>query len=213
MKKFTYKYSQPEEYRFSLDSIEMPLLVARYLQGSPNLPSDLKVLDLCAGCGVIGFELHFHYRKIAQVDFVEVQSVYNSHFELNRDQVQESTKSDTQFKFLNLNYDQLLAEDFFEAYDLVVCNPPYFEVDQGRLSPSDFKNRCRFYMDSDFETLVRVLGHVIRPSGMAYLLLRPLSEHKKDLLSRLRSLLPTGIQMEVVGDVRGTFLVRLLKPA
>nr|WP_232004068.1 hypothetical protein [Legionella jordanis] len=42
--------------------------------------SSLKVLDLCAGCGVIGFELSWHLQGIRQIDFIEVQDIYTEYF-------------------------------------------------------------------------------------------------------------------------------------
>ncbi len=221
---FTYNYSQPEEYRFSLDSVEMPWEVAVHLreriqednQQKKSSPSEYlrnqmrfwKTLDLCAGCGVIGFELNFHLPQIRQIDFVEVQPVYLSHFEANLGKVQH----EGEFRFLNQNYDELLGNpEFQEKYQLILCNPPYFKIEQGKLSPSEFKNRCRFFIDSTFEKLIQSIDHCLAPEGEAYLLLRDLEDHGIDLLMDLKQMIAGRLQCENLTFVRGTYLLKLYR--
>ncbi len=189
----------------------MPLRVAQLLKSSSADLQQLKVLDLCSGCGVVGFELHFHLPSVVAIDFVEVQSVYQSYFEKNLELVKAATSTHSVFRFLNQNYDQLLTNNFANRYDVVVCNPPYFEKDQGRLSPNEFKNRCRFYLDSDFETLIHAILHVLQIGGQGFVLVRPLSEHKKNLLKQLEILIEGCAVMEQLEDIRGTHLIKITK--
>ncbi|HAU1291084.1 TPA: SAM-dependent methyltransferase, partial [Legionella pneumophila] len=72
---FTYNYKQPDEYHFSLDSIHLAKFVAKQLKPYRDLGS-LRVLDLCAGCGIIGIELSWHLQAIRQIDFIEIQDIY-----------------------------------------------------------------------------------------------------------------------------------------
>lgn len=221
---FTYNYSQPEEYRFSLDSIEMAWAVAqhfkeRMLEDSrqkKSSPSEYlknqtrfwNVLDLCAGCGVIGFELNFHLPQFRKIDFVEVQEVYREHFEANRAKVQ----NEGEFHFLNMNYEDILKQpEMAQRYDLILCNPPYFKIEQGKLSPSEFKNRCRFFIDSTFEKLLQAIDYSLSDKGEAYLLLRTLEEHGFDLLAELRTAIRGQLKCENLTMVRGTFLLKLYR--
>ena len=71
---FTYQYAQPGEYHFSMDSIHLAESVAKHLQSREDLAS-LRVLDLCAGCGVIGIELSWYLPLLKKIDFVEIQDV------------------------------------------------------------------------------------------------------------------------------------------
>ncbi len=205
---FTYKYSQPFEYRFSLDSIEMAWVVSQEFAKLPSEQlAEMKVLDLCAGCGVIGFELNFHIPSLKKIDFVEVQKNYAEHFEANRDLV----KNEGQFEFRSMNYDQLLVPTFQNRYDLILSNPPYFRREQGKLSPSDFKNRCRFFIDSTFEKLIESIDHCLKPTGEAFLLLRSLEEHDIDSLQELRDLIRGKLKCENLAMIRGTYLLKLYR--
>ena len=211
-------YSQPPEYRFSHDSIELGARAARLIQGHRG---PLRVLDLCAGCGVVGLEL----AKLAwldssidiSVDFNEVQEVYRPHFERNCEWIKNSVSANAvgvaardghlKFQWLPGNYESLLVDEFVGTYDLVVSNPPYFDETQGRLPPSDFKARCRFFLDSDFATLWRVACHVLKPSGKALVLVRDLGDHGLDRRVVLDEVLKKRGTWTECPTIRGTGLI------
>lgn len=201
----TFQYSQPDEYRFSHDSVFLAQFVFDRVKG--RLSPEYAVLDLCAGCGIVGLDFMFHSQKElgfvpGQFDFLEVQEIYRSHFDQNVNRLGEV---DSKMRFLNANYSDLLNAHASQ-YDLILCNPPYFLKNEGTLSPSDFKNRCRFFIDSDIETLVRSITYVLKPGGEAYLLLR-----EEKLLARIASLLVQNEVAQLVGDIRGTPLVIISK--
>jgi tRNA1(Val) A37 N6-methylase TrmN6 len=206
-RQFTYNYSQPDDYHFSLDSIELPFKVAQLLERENH--HNLKVMDLCSGCGVVGLELHFHLPAIRELNFVEVQR--EAYEKFIHENISKVKPSETQFQIHWMNYEKLLSPEYMDQFDLVVSNPPYFEPDQGKLSPSQFKNRCRFYLDSPFETLIDVLLHILKPMAPAYILLRSLEEHNKNLRQRLQLRTLGRAQVQVIDLIRGTELVKILK--
>ncbi|MFM6928274.1 MAG: methyltransferase [Bdellovibrio sp.] len=209
---FTFNYSQPEEYRFSHDSIFLARRVFE-LYRDKNL-AELKGLDLCAGCGVIGLEFLFHCRKEHSTvphrfDFLEVQAeTYRPHFEKN---VVSLGPIATQIGFKAQNYADLLNVSSEDQYDLILCNPPYFHVGQGTLSPSSFKNRCRFFLDADFTTLLKGIEHALKPGGRAYILLREQSQHGWSALDEAIKVVSPQIKMKSLGDIRGTGFIELAK--
>ncbi len=204
---YTFQYSQPSEYRFSHDSV---FLARHVFERLKNLSLEsYRILDLCAGCGVVGLDFLFHCENElgllpTRCDFIEIQSEYLAHFSVNAQRF-----SRDHIHFINSNYECLLSAEFFRLYDLIICNPPYFQVTQGKLSPSEFKNRCRFYMDSDFATLLRGIENSLRPGGIAFVLMRDLSDHGLDVLAEARGILSAGITLRVTGEVRGTTLIEL----
>lgn len=204
---YSYDYHQPEDYRFSLDSVFLAQKVAEDLKSLPH-PETLRVLDLCAGCGVVGLELHFHMKSLKKIDFLEVQEVYLEYFEKNSLQAKSP---DSEFHFLQMNYAELIQEKFKEVYDVIISNPPYFFQGEGLLSPNEFKNRCRFFLDSSFQKLIEATLYSLKPNGKAYLLMRPGSHHGRDLLEEIKKLSKGLSSVQVLDEVRGTNIVMLVK--
>lgn len=212
---FTMKYSQPAEYHFSHDSVFLARYVFEWVQKKTNLQLH-SVADFCSGCGIVGldFLIHLYQNKNnlpESVDFIEVQEAYQKHFEHNVSQFQLLCPPGVRSHFLNQNYSELLTQPlFFEKYDLILCNPPYFNLGQGKLSPSEFKNRCRFFIDSDFDQLLKSIRHSLNNQGVAFVLLRSLKDHKIEYdLKKLSQ--DFGVDLEIVCDIRGTDVLKIQK--
>ncbi|GIL16754.1 MAG: hypothetical protein BroJett040_05050 [Oligoflexia bacterium] len=214
---FTMNYSQPEEYRFSLDSVAAPKVIADRMKNRQVCGESFQVMDICAGCGVMGMELSFFLPQIQNIHFVEVQEVYRSHFEENLKTLKDTLKktqnrTDLNGDFHLMNYESLIGHpQWRESMDLILANPPYFHPSQGKLSPSEFKNRCRFFIDSSFEKLIEAILFVLKPGGEAYILIRDLQDHSMDFIRELEKLIAGQAQSEIVADIRGTHLVRIQK--
>ncbi len=205
---FTYRYQQPDEYHFSLDSIHFAEFIAKHVESRKDLTT-LRVLDLCAGCGVIGIEFSWYRREISQIDFVEVQDIYTEYFYKN---VTLVNRPELQLRWHNINYDVLLGKNWENRFDLILSNPPYFREGHGPLSPSTFKNRCRFYLDSSFANYILAIANTLAPGGEAYFLLRPLQQHGYDLLADIQELLKeTNVSLEKITQIRGTDVILLKK--
>lgn len=205
---FTYHYQQPDEYHFSLDSIYLARFVAAQLESQENLDT-LRVLDLCAGCGVIGIELSWHLRAIRHIEFVEIQDVYTACFYKNLATV---NRPELQCNWHLLNYDALHEEKWAGTFDLILSNPPYFQAGHGMLSPSEFKNRCRFFLDSTFANYIRALENTLAMNGKAYFLLRPLAHHGFDLLSDIQQLIQDpAVTVQKIAHIRGSDIILLEK--
>jgi tRNA1(Val) A37 N6-methylase TrmN6 len=205
---FTYNYNQPHEYHFSLDSIYLAQFVALEMKTYTDL-SSLRVLDLCAGCGVIGIELSWHLRAIRQIDFMEIQDIYTEYFYQNLAKV---NRPELQCRWHLLNYDELQKKTWKKKYDLIISNPPYFHPDHGMLSPSIFKNRCRFYLDSSFTNYILALENSLAHKGKAFFLLRSLKHHGLDLFSDIQQIVPkSAVTVKKIAHMRGTDIILLEK--
>lgn len=166
--------------------------------------SNFDVLDLCSGCGIIGLDFLFHLRtdhkaQPRSLDFVEVQDIYREHFEENLRRLGGPTSS---LRFLCQNYETLIKSP--KKYDLILCNPPYFQPHEGKLSPSEFKNRCRFFIDSSLEVLLQVFQQNLQSNGHAYFLFRETPSLKiQDLQKHLKA------DLQKSREIRGTALVKI----
>jgi tRNA1Val (adenine37-N6)-methyltransferase len=205
---FTYHYQQPSEYHFSLDSIQFAEFVAQHMRQQSNL-SSLRVLDLCAGCGVIGIELSWYLRELKQFDFMEVQDIYTDYFKQN---VITVNRPELELRWHVSNYDVLLEDIWKEKFDLIISNPPYFLAGHGTYSPSEFKNRCRLFLDSSFANFIFAMRNSLKMGGKAYFLLRPLPQHGQDVLALVQELLQgSNILVSNLTNIRGTHVVMLEK--
>jgi tRNA1Val (adenine37-N6)-methyltransferase len=204
--RFTYRYEQPEFYRFCQDSVIFPWVVAQAIKHDFQQTPE-KVLDVCAGCGVIGFELSAYLPEIKSIDFLEVQQNFQSTFERNR----EIAGRDSSFRFLNINYEELLKIEHADSYDLIVGNPPYFQTPEGKLSQNQEQNRCRFFIDSDLAHLVRSITNALKIGGVAYLLVKTGDQHGRSVLGQLMLSCGDSIDISAHALVRETGVVRLQK--
>lgn len=207
--RFTCDYSQPVSYRFSLDSILLAKAAARDFRARPWAP-EARVLDLCAGAGVVGLEFAFLEPRAKRFDFVEVQeSEYLPHFEAN---LEKAGPLGLEARWFGVNHTELArAEEFRGLYDLVLCNPPYFEPDRGLIPPDPLKARSRFFIDASFGDLVESLMHLMKSGGLAYVLTRDQKDHGDDRTRELERGLAGRARLLRTEDLRGTCLQVLEK--
>ncbi len=164
-----WNYSQPNFYKFSEDSIEL----TKYLvEKSPKKFST--TLDLCSGCGVLGIELISH-EIITSCDFLELQPEFLNH-------ILENIKNLETFA---LNYSIYIGaigdflkgqpDKFFKKYELIIANPPFFNIEDGRLSPSNQgRNQCRFFLKDNYQIFFNFITRALKNDGVCYFITREL---------------------------------------
>jgi tRNA1(Val) A37 N6-methylase TrmN6 len=201
---FTYTYSQPEGYRFCQDSILFPHFVAGQI--GPRVTADTRLLDVCAGCGVVGFELQYHLPQIQRMDFLEIQDEFAAHFAANRE-----ITNNPHSRFLNENYARLSMPEYASRYDFILGNPPYFMSDEGKLSGRSLNDRARFFIDEKFETLIEGVMHTLKPAGEAYLLVKSGGAHGRDSLREVRRICGVIARAEFIAPIRQTQILKIVK--
>ncbi len=206
----TMKYDQPEDYHFSHDSIFLARRVFELVQD--NQLKINRVLDLCSGCGIVGIDFIFHLKKAQftppqHVDFLEIQEIYRPYFEKNVLRLD----SPVPCKFINENYKNFSAiEKLGNKYDLIISNPPYFREGHGTLSKSEFKNRCRFFIDAEFKDLILSIEYLLAETGKAFILVKSLDRHGIDVENEMQQF-TKNLNFKKLGHIRATDLFEISK--
>lgn len=141
-----------EGYRFSVDAVLLGHFVG------PGKGS--AVLDLGSGCGVISLILAHRYPEIAitclelQADLVALiqRNIITNNFE-DRLYAQQGDVT---------RIDKVVDP---ETFDLVVCNPPYGQVDSGRLSQGDEQLLARHEIKATVSDFIRAAAFAVRNRG------------------------------------------------
>ncbi len=141
-----------EGYRFSIDA----LLVAHFC--SPR-PKD-RIMDLGTGCGVIPLILA-HRRKDAEIIGVELQPPLAA---LARRNVALNGFS-RRIQILEADLKDIRSAENQEAFDLVLTNPPYYEVETGRINPQPEKAVARHEVYAKLEDLLLTASHILSKKG------------------------------------------------
>lgn len=189
-------YHQPDFYRFNQDS----LLLAQFVMN--QMESAGHIIDLGAGCGVLGIELARRL-KPKSVTFLEVQSEYGPSLEKN---IREFLPSEIPGNILISSFGEFSSE---KKWDLIVCNPPYFFPDSGRPSPDSRRNIARSFLIDNWEILLNLISKSLTNEGAAFLVL------KKDevIWKRVMAVIPETLlwEREDAEDVLFLTLSRLDK--
>lgn len=173
-------YLQPEFYRFSEDSLHLVRTIDEL-----NLIHGEKVMDLCAGSGVVGLEYSLRTQSVKQLDFCEIQEDFLDYLKQNE---KLFLRPGIQSNLYHDSYKNLLQrKELKHQYDCVLSNPPYFHPNHGLTSPDEKKNRCRFFMDASLEDLIDVYFHLLKPGAKGFLVIRNDQKFMSDEMSRMRA--------------------------
>jgi len=140
-------------YRFNLD----PVLLSSFVREGHH------VLDLGAGCGVLGLMLLAKH-KASCLTAVERND------EMAR-LVQRNAEAN-EFQDITAIVTGDLRELSLNQVDRVVFNPPYFRMGEGRYSPDSSRNEGRFEEHGSLEDFVRVGLAALSASGLLYVISR-----------------------------------------
>ena len=151
-------YEQPGFYRFNQDSLELVKWVKQYhLKAS-------SILDLGAGCGIIGMELAQHF-KPQKITLLEFQKEY-----------EKSLTKNAKFYLKDINH-EIVYKSFSEwnsteRYDLIVSNPPYYLPDSGQPSLDHRRQLARSFVRDNWEILLKLIEESLAPEGKSFVVIK-----------------------------------------
>lgn len=154
-----WNYSQPEQYHFAEDSIS---LVESVLEdwGGDDIVS---LLDIGSGCGIVALEFLQKFRgKVEAAHLLEPNIAFQKHIEKNRNLLSGSRVT---------HYHNKKLQDFECPSDMILCNPPFYNPDKGRLPSSDLALRSKFSVDLAPCDLMSGIEKNLTEGGKAYVLL------------------------------------------
>jgi tRNA1Val (adenine37-N6)-methyltransferase len=163
--------SQPETgFRFSMDALLLAAFAGRQRVCG-------RVLDLGTGCGVVGLSL-----ALDHPDFFGI-GLDLSHSMLVHAR-ENASRLGLARRFLPLCADvresACLAP---ESMDLVLCNPPYRDLDSGRTCPDQGRNLARFESQASLVDFVRAAAFLLRNRKSCVFI--HLADRADDLLAHL----------------------------
>lgn len=138
------------------------------LQGAwtPIAENVRSVLDIGAGTGLLSLMLAQRNNRI-QVDAIEIDSDAAIQAQANA----ASSPWNSRVRVLNVDATKY---PYNKQYDLVVCNPPFFN--NSLLGDNDSRNLARHTVSLSYSDLLNVLNKVLKPDGYASIML-PVVEH------------------------------------
>lgn len=164
---------QPKHgYRFSIDAVILAHLCC------PD-PGDI-VLDLGTGCGVIPILLAYRHADIRIVG-VELQSELS---QLAQQNVVDNQMAD-RVHIIAKDMADLVLADAGGPVNLVVSNPPYRQINSGRINTSSQKAVARHELKVNLDTLLATVRRMLNKSGR-FVAIYP-SVRAVDLLTAMRA--------------------------
>lgn len=150
-------YQDENLYKFTSDAIKL----AKFCK----LKHTDNVLDMCAGCGVVGFYA-YSINSCNKIYFNEIQpqmcDLIDKNINLN------NLKSKTKVLCKDLN--NLNLNDFEKRLDVIVCNPPYFKL-TAKIKQDKSVAMCRHEITTNLQQIIYKAGELIKYNGKFYLII------------------------------------------
>ena len=150
-------YQSDDYYKFTQDAI----MLAKFC----NIKHSDDVLELCAGSGVISFyayslcpfnHLYFNEIQTEMCKIIEENIAYNNFKRRS--------------KIFNCNLKELKLSDFKKPLDVVICNPPYFKVDEKSKKNEKYEIAIsRHEIEATLEDIIKKASELLKQKGRLYM--------------------------------------------
>ena len=157
-------------FNFSLDSVLLP----NFITINDNIK---QILDIGTGNGPI--PLILSTKTKAQIIGYEIQKEVSL-------LAQESIKKNNLQNQITIITDDIKKNTFkTETFDIITCNPPYFEVkEKSKFNKNDYKTIARHEVNLNLEELLKISKKLLKNGGTLGLVHRP--ERLIDVLLTMR---------------------------
>ena len=150
-------YQDSNLYKFTSDAIKL----AKFCK----LKHTDNVLDMCAGCGVVGFYA-YSINPCNKIYFNEIQSQMCDLIKQNIDINHMVNKAE----ILNQDLNTLTLNQFDKPVDVILCNPPYFKM-QGKIKENQDVAICRHEIACNLRQIIEKAGQLIKQKGRFYIVI------------------------------------------
>lgn len=159
-----------EMFNFSLDSVLLP----NFITINENVK---EILDIGTGNGPI--PLILSTKTKAHITGIEIQKEVS-------DMAKESVKINNLEKQITIINDDIKNNKFeTETFDIITCNPPYFEVtENSKFNKNDYKTIARHEINLNLEELLKISRKLLKNGGTLGLVHRP--ERLLDIIITMR---------------------------
>lgn len=160
----------PEMFNFSLDSVLLP----NFITINKNIN---KILDIGTGNGPI--PLILSTKTKASIIGIELQKEV---YEMAKETV-KLNNLEKQIKIIKGDIKDNSFEN--ETFDIITCNPPYFEVkEKSKFNKNDYKTIARHEINLNLDELFKTSRKILKNGGIIGLVHRP--ERLVDILTTMR---------------------------
>ncbi len=160
----------PEMFSFSLDSVLLP----NFITINKNIN---KILDIGTGNGPI--PLILSTKTKAHITGIEIQKEVS---QMAKESVRLN-KLEKQITIINEDIKKDIFEN--ETFDVITCNPPYFEVkDESKFNKNDYKTIARHEINLNLDELFKIAKKTLKNNGIIGLVHRP--ERLLDIIITMR---------------------------
>lgn len=143
-------------YRFSVDA---PIL-ADFL---PSLPSE-EALEIGTGSGIVSM-LALYKKKFSYITGIEIQEQLSRLARLNA----EKNRFHDRFQVIHGDFNTVYPD--FKSARTIFSNPPFFELNRGRLSPNEEIRHAKAETRLNLRQLIKKTSRILNPLGGFYLIL------------------------------------------
>ena len=188
-------YQDTDCFSFSLDSVMLANFATVRLR-------DKKIADLGCGNGVIPLILSLRCDK--EIIGVEIQEKLAN---MAKKSVSYNCL-DSQIKIINQNMKDFAYGNYFESFDLITCNPPYFKINKKNYFNDSYEKMiARHEVEINLSDLLIVARKLLKNNGNFAIVHRP--ERLMEILFEFKkkSIEPKRIQFVYEKVSKGSTLV------